>query len=128
FPPTRHGPGRLKQRRGGMDMRRALPLGLICLGLAACGGDGGTGAGSGPGGVAAEARRVAAESRPDGKPYELDPAALAASMKDAPNGEKFLTAPITIEPGLTSETRQIVECTVRFTGDRADVVGFVFNW
>lgn len=111
-----------------MDMRRALPLGLICLGLAACGGDGGTGAGSGPGGVAAEACRVAAESRLDGKLYELDLASLAASMKDAPNGEKFLTAPITIEPGLTSETRQIVECTVRFTGDRADVVGFVFNW
>src|SRR5690606_41305558 len=96
-PAAGHGPGRLKQRGGGMDMRRALPRGLIWLGLAACGGDGGTGAGSGPGGVAAEACRVAAESRLDGKLYELDLAALAASMKDAPNGEKFLTAPITIE-------------------------------
>lgn len=111
-----------------MDMKRMIPLGLaIGLGLGGCGGEEGT-AGSGPGAVAAEACRVAAESRLDGKLYELDLAALAASMKEAPNGEQFLTAPIVIEPGLTSETRQIVECTVRFTGDRADVVGFVFNW
>jgi hypothetical protein len=51
-------------------------------------------------------------------------------MRDAPNGEKFLTAPIVIEPGLTSEVKQIVECTVRFSEGKPapDVVGFVFNW
>lgn len=107
-------------------MSRYLVVSMALL-LAACGGEGGAG-GGGPGDVAAEACRAAAESRLEGKLFELDLAALAASMKDAPNGEKFLTAPITIEPGLTSETKQIVECTVRFTGERADVVGFVFNW
>lgn len=107
-------------------MSRYLVVSMALL-LAACGGEGGA-EGGGPGDVAAKACRAAAESRLEGKLFELDLAALAASMKDAPNGEKFLTAPITIEPGLTSETKQIVECTVRFTGERADVVGFVFNW
>lgn len=103
-----------------------VPMGLA---LAGCGGGDGA-AGGTPGGLAAEACKVAAESRLDGKLYELDTAALAASMRDAPNGEKFLTAPITIEPGLTSEVKQIVECTVRFSDAKPqpDVVGFVFNW
>ena len=100
----------------------------MSLALAACGGE--SGGGNSPNDQAAQACRAAAESRLDGKLYEMDMAALAASMKDAPNGEKFLTAPIVIEPGLTSETRQIVECTVRFAEGKPapDVVGFVFNW
>lgn len=103
---------------------------VVCMtvALAACGG-GGAGGGS-ANDAAAEACRLAAESRLNGKLYTLDIPALAASMKDAPNGEKFLTAPILIEPGLTSEVKQIVECTVRFDEGKAvpDVVGFVFNW
>ena len=103
-----------------------VPMGLA---LAACGGGDGAAGGS-PGDLAAEACKVAAESRLDGKLYELDLAALAASMKDVPNGEQFLTAPIVIEPGLTSEAKQIVECTVRFSEAKPqpDVVGFGFNW
>jgi hypothetical protein len=97
--------------------------------LAACGG-GESGGGGSPNELAATACEEAAKSRLDNKLYELDRAALAASMKDAPNGEKFLTAPIVIEPGLTSEVKQIVECTVRFSDAKPapDVVGFVFNW
>lgn len=101
----------------------------MTVALAACGGGGG-GASSSPGDLAAEACKIAAESRLEGKLYELDLAALSASMKDAANGEKFLTAPIVIEPGLTSEVKQIVECTVRFSDAKPtpDVVGFGFNW
>ena len=35
-----------------------------------------------------------------------------------------------IEPGLTSEAKQIVECTVRFSDAKPapDVVGFGFTW
>ena len=97
--------------------------------LVACGGGGET-AGGTPNEMAAKACEEASVSRLQGKLYELDVAALGASMKDAPNGEKFLTAPIVIEPGLTSEVKQIVECTVRFTEGKPapDVVGFVFNW
>ncbi len=98
------------------------------LGLSACGG-GGTGSAT-PGDLAATACNEAAAARLDGKLYEMDLVALAGSMKDVANGEKFLTAPIVIEPGLTSEAKQIVECTVRFSEgkDAPDVVGFVFNW
>jgi hypothetical protein len=101
----------------------------MALALLACGG-GGSSADGDPKQLAAEACRAAADARLEGKLYELDLAALAASMKDAPNGEKFLTAPVVIEPGLTSEVKQIVECTVRFTDGKPapDVVGFVFNW
>ena len=110
-------------------MSKLLAVVPVCLALVACG----SGEGEGGGGAndrAAQACKAAAESRLGGKLYELDLAALAASLRDAPNGEKFLTAPIVIEPGLTSETRQIVECTVRFSEgkDSPDVVGFVFNW
>lgn len=97
--------------------------------LSACGGGGGSAGGS-PNDLAAKACEEAAKSRVEGKLYEMDLAALAASMKDAPNGEKFLTAPIVIEPGLSSEAKQIVECTVRFSDAKPapDVVGFGFTW
>lgn len=97
--------------------------------LSACGG-GGEAAGGTPNDLAAKACEDAAKSRLEGKLYEMDVAALAASMRDAPNGEKFLTAPIVIEPGLTSEVKQIVECTVRFSEAKPapDVVGFGFTW
>jgi hypothetical protein len=108
-------------------MRTGLMV-LAALALAACGGE--VGKADTPADLAAKACEVAAKSRLDDKIYELDLAALAGSMTDAPNGEKFLTAPILIEPGLTSEVRQIVECTVRFNegSPNPDVVGFVFNW
>ncbi|KFL36881.1 hypothetical protein [Arenimonas donghaensis] len=112
-------------------MRNWLVAASATLVLTACGGgsDGGAG-GNDRNALAAQACKVAAESRLGGKIYELDLQALGASMKPAPNGEHFLTAPITIEPGLTSEAKQIVECTVRFSDAKPqpDVVGFVFNW
>lgn len=102
----------------------------MALALSACGGGGGEAAGGGtPNDQAALACEAAAKSRLEGKLYTLDLAALGASMKDGADGAKFLTAPIVIEPGLTSEVKQIVECTVRFNeGQPPDVVGFVFNW
>ena len=111
-------------------MRKTLAVLPLAALLAACGGADGGSAGGSPNELAAQACKAAAESRLAGKLYEMDLAALAASMKDAPGGEKFLTAPITIEPGLTSEVKQIVECTVRFSDGKPtpDVVGFVFNW
>ena len=113
-------------------MRNWLVVGPAALMLSACGGGGADDAtaGNDRNALAAQACKAAAESRLDGKLYELDTTALAANMKSAPNGEFFLTGPITIEPGLTSEVKQVVECSVRFTEgkDAPDVVGFVFNW
>lgn len=110
---------------------RILLVMTMAAALSACGGGGDAGVTGGtPNQLAARACEDAAQARLDSKRYTLDLAALAASMKDAPNGEKFLTAPIVIEPGLTSEVKQIVECTVRFSDAKPapDVVGFVFNW
>lgn len=96
--------------------------------LAACGGGGDSG--DTPNVLAARVCEEQAKERVGGKLYQLDQVALAASMKDVPNGEKFLTAPMVIEPGLTSEAKQIIECTVRFTDGKPvpDVVGFGFTW
>jgi hypothetical protein len=96
--------------------------------LAACGG--GKEGGNTPNALAAQACDAETKVKLEQKIYEMDLAALAASMKDAPNGEHFLTAPVVIEPGMTSETKQIVECTVRFSEgkDAPDVVKFGFNW
>lgn len=112
-------------------MRKWLVAVPATVALVGCGGgadNGGRGADRGA--LAAQVCKAETESRLDGKLYELDVQALAASMKDVPNGEQLLTAPITIEPGLTTEAKQIVECTVRFSEgkERPDVVGFVFNW
>lgn len=112
-------------------MRNWLVAVPATLALVACGGGAdNSGRGADRGALAAQVCKAETESRLDGKLYELDVEALAASMKDVPNGEQFLTAPITIEPGLTTEAKQIVECTVRFSEgkEQPDVVGFVFNW
>ena len=108
-------------------MRTWLVISMCAL-LAGCGG--GESGSKPPPQMAADACEAAAKSRLSGKLYELDIAKLAASMTDAADGAKFLTAPILIEPGLTSEVKQIVECTVRFTEGKnePDVTGFVFNW
>jgi hypothetical protein len=107
-------------------MRTWLVLAATVV-LAGCGGGGGGGS---PGELAARACDAETKVKLEGKLYEMDLVALAASMKDATNGEQFLTAPVVIEPGMTTETKQIVECTVRFSeGKEApDVVKFGFNW
>ena len=100
----------------------------VTAALVACGGSGET-AGT-PAELAAEACDAEMKRRMDGKLYELDKVVLAASIKEAANGSKTLSAPVVIEPGLTSEARQIVECKVRFAQGKAlpDIVGFGFNW
>lgn len=101
----------------------------LAAAMTACGGTS-EGGGDTPEGQAATACKAELERRLEGKLYELDMAALAASMQDAGNGTKKLSAPVTTEPGLTSEAKQIMECTVRFADGKAapDIVGFGFNW
>lgn len=96
--------------------------------LVACGGE--AKVDDTPAGLAADACRVELERRLEGKQYDLELPALAGSMKDGGNGTKMLSAPVTTEPGLTSEVTQIMECTVRFAEGKAtpDIVGFGFNW
>lgn len=104
---------------------RPVLLVLMTALLAACGGGA-----SNRNDLAAQACDAAAKERLESKAYTLDLVALAQSLKDKPDGTQFLTAPILIEPGLATEAKQIVECSVRFVEgkDSPDVIGFVFNW
>lgn len=100
----------------------------VAAALVACSG---SGAGSGtPADLAASACDAELQRRLEGKLYELDKAALAASIKDDESGTKMLTAKVVIEPGLTSQVEQIIECKVRFAEGKEmpDIVGFGFNW
>jgi hypothetical protein len=100
--------------------------------LAGCGG---SGAGSPAAAntrndLAATACEDYAKGQLDQKSYKLDHAALAASMKDAGDGASALSAPITIDPGLSSESKQTLECSVRFVPgkDTPDVLAMQFIW
>ncbi len=113
-------------------MKNQAPAVLILatLLLAACGG-------SGPGASAASRNELAATACEDyakgkleDKTYKLDHAALAASMKDASDGPSTLSTPITIEPGRTAESKQTLECSVRFVAGKPapDVISLQFIW
>ncbi len=106
-----------------------LSILLVCAGLAACGGSG-SGAGGSKGSLAAQACETYAKGQLDGTPYKLDLAVLAANMKDDSSGLMLLTAPITIQPGSPAESKQSLECQVRFTDGKPlpDVTRLQFIW
>lgn len=107
-----------------MKLLAGMPLLLL---LAACGG-GGTGTGKNE--AAASACDAYAKQQLDGKTYKLDLTVLAASLTEQSGGMQFLKAPIVIDPGLSTEAKQSLECTVRFTAgkDQPDVVKMQFIW
>jgi hypothetical protein len=96
--------------------------------LAGCGG--GAGAGGSKNDLAASACDAYAKGQLTDKTYKLDRAELAKSMADSGDGSNFLHAPIIIDPGLSSESKQSLECTVRFTAgkDQPDVLKMQFIW
>jgi hypothetical protein len=104
----------------------ALPV-LVALGMAGCGGGGGS---DGKGMIAAKACEESARQQLAGKTFEMDVAVLAASDAQQPDGTQLLKAPITIEPGLASESKQTLECSVRFVDNKAapDVLRVQFIW
>ena len=110
-------------------MRLALPL-LILATLAGCSKDAGSGASAGgPNELAANACEAYAKGQLGEKTYQLDHAALAGSMAKSGDGN-VLRGPITIDPGLSSESKQTLECTVRFLPgkDAPDVINLQFIW
>jgi hypothetical protein len=108
-----------------MKLLASMPLLLL---LAACGGSGD--GGSAKNDAAANACDAYAKQQLDGKTYKLDLTVLAASLTEQSGGMEFLKAPIVIDPGLTSESKQSLECTVRFTAgkDQPDVMKMQFIW
>jgi len=107
-----------------MKLLASLPLLLL---LAACGGSGG---GNAKNEAAANACDAYAKQQLGDKTYKLDLAALGASLTEQPGGMQFLKAPIVIDPGLTTEAKQSLECTVRFTAgkEQPDVMKMQFIW
>ena len=109
-------------------MKRALMM-LLLLVLAGCSKQ------AAPGGatrneLAATACETYAKGQQAEKTYQLDHAALAGSLSDSGDGAHLLRAPITIDPGLSSESKQTLECTVRFVEgkDAPDVINLQFIW
>ena len=96
--------------------------------LAACGGAGG--GGNSQADLAVSACDAYAKSQLNDKLYQLDKAALAKSMTSAPDGSMSLSAPIVIEPGTATESKQKLECSVRFVEgkDAPDVLKMQFIW
>lgn len=95
--------------------------------LSACGGGGSAG---GRNELAANACDAYAKTQLGEKTYTLDHAALAASMTDSGGGSSSLKGPITIDPGRSSESKQTLECEVRFVEgkDLPDVLKMQFIW
>jgi hypothetical protein len=80
--------------------------------------------------LAANACDTYAKSQLEDKTYKLEHAELAKSMADSGDGSSILRGPITIEPGLASESKQTLECRVRFVEgkDAPDVINMQFIW
>lgn len=110
----------------GLPMKVIVMMVLLAL-LTACGAGSET---AGKNALAAKACEAYAKDQIGDKTYVLDRAALAASMKDVGDGSMSLNGPITIEPGLTSELKETLDCTVRFTEgkEQPDVITFQFIW
>ena len=94
--------------------------------LVACGGGGGGDKAS----AAADACDAYAKSQLGDKTYALDKAELAKTMSAAADGSMQLKGPIVVQPGTSSESKQTLECSVRFTEGKAapDVLKMQFIW
>ena len=105
-----------------------ISIALLVLGLAACSGGESSGP-AGQSGAAATACDAFVKNKLESKQYTLDLKALAASMKQGAEGRAELAAPIVIEPGLTTEVKQTIQCDVRFGAeDKPEVMTVNFIW
>ena len=99
--------------------------------LGGCGGDGGGAApAASRNGLAAKACADYAHGQLGDKTYALDQAVLGASLQEGADGTAALRGPIVVNPGLPSESKQVLECSVRFVAgkDAPDVLAMQFIW
>lgn len=105
-----------------------ISIALLAAGLTACSG-GESDSPGGKTGSAASACEAFVKNKLEAKQYKLDLNVLASSMKQATDGSAVLTAPIIIEPGLTTEVKQTIQCDVRFgANDTPEVLTVNFIW
>jgi hypothetical protein len=103
-------------------MRPFLGSFLLLL-LSACGG-------SGPGQLAANACVTEVNQRLEGKSYELDAKAFAASAtaEDGTTDIWHLAAPVVFDRGLGTEFTQNLKCKARVDNGSASVLSIEFIW
>jgi hypothetical protein len=103
-------------------MRPFLASFLLLL-LSACGG-------SGPGQLAANACIAEVNQRLEGKSYELDAKAFAASAETEQGATDIwhLTVPVVFDRGLGTEFTQNLKCKARVDGGSASVLSIEFIW
>ncbi|MGH8030126.1 MAG: hypothetical protein ACREO3_09340 [Arenimonas sp.] len=103
----------------------ALPV-LLVLAIAGCG----DGSGGSKNTIAAKTCEESARTQLGDKTFELDTDTLGKSMAAQPDGSVLLKGSITVEPGLASESKQTLECNVRFVDGKAapDVLRVQFIW
>jgi hypothetical protein len=108
-------------------MGRFTVIALATAVLAGCGG--GSGGGS-QADRAVSACDAYAKGQLADKTYQLDTAALGKSMAAQGDGTMMLRAPIVVNPGTNAESKQTLECSVRFTDgkDAPDVMKMQFIW
>ena len=108
-------------------LTQTLLIAMLVTALAACGGKA-----DGPGGksgAAASACDAFAKNKLADKQYTLDLNVLAASFTESAERSGNMTAPIIIEPGLTTELKQTFKCELRFSADDIpEVLNVSFIW
>lgn len=100
---------------------RSLGLLVVASLLAGCGGRSAD---------ALSVCRAAIAERMAGKSYRLDTKALQDSAREESADVLVLTGEVVIDPGMTGEQRQNVECKARFVAgqSRPDVISLNFVW
>lgn len=81
-----------------------------------------------PAAQAIDACAAAVAQKLDGKTYTLDRAAMQASAVDDGTGVFAMSGGLLINPGMTNEEKQSVQCKARVTDSGADVVSLTLIW
>ena len=102
-------------------MTKNLLFVALCMAIAACGESANN---NSPQQRAAAACEAEAKTRIGDSVYQLDSAALGQNAK-LEDGSWKLQAPIIINPGLRTEAKQTLECTVRVTEGKPEEVTYI---
>lgn len=84
------------------------------------------GCGDSPAARAAAACADAAKERAEGKLLAVDPKALEQSAASEGKDALRLRAPVTFDTGLQSQYTQTLDCRVKLTDGKAQVIGVTF--
>jgi len=77
---------------------------------------------------ALDACAAAVAHKVEGKTYKLDRAAMQASAVNDGSGVIAMSGGLIVNPGMTNEEKQTVDCKARVTDSGADVVSLTLIW